>query len=76
MGETRRGPRHARARTSARRPVDAGSRLSAEEAGVDTARGAAAGLIAGVLDHRRILGEARLGHLSPPERAEAMSLAD
>ncbi|MEO0426884.1 MAG: transcription antitermination factor NusB [Pseudomonadota bacterium] len=76
MGETRRGPRHARARTSARRPVDAGGRLSPEEAGVDTARGAAAGLIAGVLDHRRILGEARLGHLSPPERAEAMSLAD
>ncbi|MEM7496929.1 MAG: transcription antitermination factor NusB [Pseudomonadota bacterium] len=58
------------------RPSAAGGRLSPEEGGVETARGAAAVLIGQVLDHRRILGEGGLGRLSPPERAEAMSLAD
>ncbi|MEL6766512.1 MAG: methyltransferase domain-containing protein [Pseudomonadota bacterium] len=60
----------------ASRAAAASGRLDPDEAGVGTARGAAARLIAGVLDQRRLMGGAAISHLSPPERAEAMSLAD
>ncbi|MEL7171683.1 MAG: methyltransferase domain-containing protein [Pseudomonadota bacterium] len=58
------------------RAAAASGRLDPDEAGVGTARGAAARLIAGVLDQRRLMGGGAVSHLSPPERAEAMSLAD
>ncbi|MEO1533381.1 MAG: hypothetical protein AAFU72_14525, partial [Pseudomonadota bacterium] len=51
------------------RAAAASGRLDPDEAGVGTARGAAARLIAGVLDQRRLMGGGAVSHLSPPERA-------